>query len=131
MGVPMGGEDRGIVSQRTNHSVGETVERLARVLQAHDMTIFARIDQKAAAEAAGFAMRPMVLLVFGNPKAGTPLMLAHPSLAIDLPLKALVWEDDTGRVWVSHNSSGYLQRRHDLPEAPFQGIGALVSQALK
>jgi uncharacterized protein (DUF302 family) len=124
-------EERGIVTARSTHTVTETVERLSRVLQTHSMTIFATIDQKAAAEAAGLTMPPMVLFLFGNPKSGTPLMLAYPSIAIDLPLKALVWEDESDRVWVSYNSPAYLQRRHDLPGIPFQGIDALVSQALR
>src|SRR5262249_30669761 len=96
-------EKRGIVNLQSNQSFSATVEQLSKVLRAHGMTIFARIDQKAAAEAAGLTMPPMMLFLFGNPKAGTPLMLAHPSIAIDLPLKALVWEDESDQVWVSYN----------------------------
>ncbi|MEO8604910.1 MAG: DUF302 domain-containing protein [bacterium] len=86
------------------------------------MTIFARIDQQAAARAVGVVMRPMVLVIFGNPKVGTPLMQAYPSLAIDLPLKALVWEDAAARVWLSTNAPEYLQRRHAMAEKPFDAL---------
>jgi len=95
------------------------------------MTLFARIDQRAAAKAVGLDMKPMVLFVSGNPKAGTPLMQRHPSLAIDLPLKALVWEDDAGRVWICCNSPEYLMQRHGLAGRPFQAVEAIVAEAVQ
>jgi uncharacterized protein (DUF302 family) len=95
------------------------------------MTIFTRIDQPSAAEAVGLAMRPMMLVLFGNPKAGTPLMQAHPTLAIDLPLKALIWEDAHGQVWVSTNSPLYLQRRHGMSKTAFVGVSELLAQAIE
>jgi len=101
------------------------------VIDQAGMTIFTRIDQKAAAQKVGVLMRPMVLVLFGNPKAGTPLMQAYPTLAIDLPLKALVWEDRSGRVWVSTNSPQYLQQRHGMAETPFVGVPALLKGALE
>src|SRR5258706_13512227 len=90
-----------------------------------------RIDQQEAASAVGLTMRPMTLIVFGNPKAGTPLMQAHPTLAIDLPLKALIWEDVHGQVWVSTNSPEYLQRRHAMAKTPFVGVPELLAQAME
>ena len=122
--------DYGIVSISSRNTVNETSERLSSILESRGMTIFARIDQQAAARGANLDMKPMVLLVFGNPKAGTPLMQKYPSLAIDLPLKALVWEDEAGQVWVSYNSPEYLKKRHALAEVPFQAVEALVAQAV-
>ena len=87
------------------------------------------IDQAAEAKAAGLAMRPMVLVVFGNPKTGTPLMVQHPSLAPDLPLKALVWESADGKVWLSYNSPEFLQQRHGLDAPPFVPAGNLLQAA--
>ena len=116
----------GIIDLECKHSVAETVERLEVLLQSKGMKIFARIDQAAEANASGLAMRPMVLLVFGNPQAGTPLMIAHPSLAIDLPLKALVWEAADGKVWLSYNSPEFLQQRHGLSAPPFVPVENLL-----
>jgi uncharacterized protein (DUF302 family) len=112
-------------------SVDDTVQRLVRVLELAGMMIFARIDQKGAAQAAGVTMRSMMLVLFGNPKAGTPLMQAYPTLAIDPPLKALVWEDANGRVWVSTNSPQYMRERHGMAETPFVGVPALLERALE
>ncbi len=121
----------GVMNLASPYSVDDTMQRLVRVLEHAGMMIFARIDQKGAAQAVGVMMRPMMLVLFGNPKAGTPLMQAYPTLAIDLPLKALVWEDANGRVWVSTNSPQYLQQRHGMSEAPFLGVPALLERALK
>jgi len=121
----------GIVNLSSPHSVEETVRQLVGVLEQAGMTVFAQINQQGAAEAVGLAMRPMTLILFGNPKAGTPLMQTYPTLAIDLPLKALVWEDAGGRVWVSMNSPEYLRQRHTMADAPFTGVQALVERALK
>lgn len=109
------GKSNGIIDKRSNHSVGETVEKLKGILQAKGVSLFALVDHSGEAEKAGLKMRPTKLLIFGSPKAGTPLMLAAPSVAIDLPLKILVWEDGQGAVWLSYNSPAYLQERHGFP----------------
>jgi len=123
--------ERGIMNLASPFSVDDTVQRLVRVLELAGMMIFARIDQKGAAQAAGVTMRSMMLVLFGNPKAGTPLMQAYPTLAIDPPLKALVWEDANGRVWVSTNSPQYMRERHGMAETPFVGVPALLERALE
>jgi uncharacterized protein (DUF302 family) len=107
--------DRGIIDTPSNHSVDETVERLKGILQAKGVTLFALVDHSGEAEKVGMKMRPTKLLIFGSPKGGTPLMLAAPSVAIDFPLKILVWEDSQGKVWLSYNSPEYLKERHGLP----------------
>jgi uncharacterized protein (DUF302 family) len=122
----------GIVDVPTNHSVDETVEKIKSILQAKGVTLFALIDHSGEALKVGMKMRPTKLLIFGSPKAGTPLMLASPSIAIDLPLKILVWEDAEGKVWLSYNSPEYLQERHDLPADLVPNIavvGALAAKA--
>jgi len=124
--------DNGIINRPSNHSVDETVEKLKGILQTKGVTLFALVDHSGEAEKVGMKMRPTKLLIFGSPKAGTPLMLAAPSIAIDLPLKILVWEDGQGKVWVSHNSPAYLQQRHGLPQELLQNIavvGALAATA--
>lgn len=120
----------GVVSLASPYTADDTTERVVRELERAGMTIFARIDQQGAAKGVGLPMRPMMLVLFGNPKGGTPLMQAYPTLAIDLPLKALVWEDADGRVWVSTNSPEYLKQRHGLAETPFAGVPGLLAQAL-
>jgi uncharacterized protein (DUF302 family) len=119
----------GVIDLACNRSVFETVEYLESLLKAKGIKIFARIDQAAEAKDAGLTMRPMVLLIFGDPRAGTPLMIRYPSVAIDLPLKALVWESSEGRVWLSYNSPEFLQQRHGLDTQPFGGIGNLLQAA--
>ena len=99
----------GIIDTPSNHSVDETVERLTGILVTKGVTLFALIDHSGEAERAGMKMPPTKLLIFGNPKGGTPLMLAAPSIAIDLPLKLLIWEDSQGKVRISYNSLEYLQ----------------------
>ena len=121
----------GVVNLASPHDFDGTTARVVRALEHAGMTIFTRIDQQSAAGAVGLAMRPMMLVLFGNPKAGTPLMQAHPTLAIDLPLKALIWEDADGQVWVSTNSPEYLQRRHGLATTPFVGVPELLAQAME
>lgn len=106
----------GIVNELSNHSVDDTVERLKAMLQASGAVLFGLIDHSGEAEKVGLKMKPTKLLIFGNPKAGTPLMVASPSTAIDLPLKMLVWEDAANEVWISYNSAEYLQKRHGFPE---------------
>jgi uncharacterized protein (DUF302 family) len=111
----------GYISKLSPHSVPETIQRLSALLKSKGVAIFALIDHSGEAEKAGLKMRPTQLLIFGNPKGGTPLMLAAPSTAIDLPLKALVWEDADGKVWLSYNSPDYLQQRHGFPAANSRG----------
>ncbi len=115
----------GIVNELSNHSVDDTVERLKAMLQASGAVLFGLVDHSGEAEKVGLEMKPTKLLIFGNPKAGTPLMLASPSTAIDLPLKMLVWEDAAKKVWISYNSPEYLQKRHGFPEDLLPNISAL------
>ena len=105
----------GIVDKASHHSVEETVDRLISILQSKGIMLFAVIDHSGEAEKVGLKMPATKLLIFGNPKAGTSLMLAAPTIAIDLPLKILVWEDVRRTVWLSYNSADYLQNRHGLP----------------
>lgn len=107
--------DNGIVNTPSRHSVDQTVEKLEAMLRAKGVALFALVDHSGEAAKAGMKMRPTKLLIFGNPKAGTPLMLAAPSSAIDLPLKMLVWEDGESKVWISYNGPQYLQNRHGIP----------------
>lgn len=105
----------GIINIPSRHSVEETLVKLSEALESKGVKIFAVVDHSGEAEKAGMKMRPTRLVIFGSPRAGTPLMLAAPSIAIDLPLKILIWEDGGGRVWISYNSAAYLQERHGLP----------------
>jgi len=107
--------DNGIATVRSHQSVEQTVQKLLDTLHTKGIKLFALIDHSGEAEKAGMQMRPTKLLVFGNPNAGTPIMIASPSAAIDLPLKLLVWEDGAGAVWISYNTPSYLQARHGLP----------------
>ena len=123
----------GFISKLSPHSVPETIQRLSALLKSKGVAIFALIDHSGEAEKAGLKMRPTQLLIFGNPKGGTPLMLASPSTAIDLPLKALVWEDADGKVWLSYNSPDYLRQRHGFPadlEKNIAAIEPLLAQAV-
>ena len=123
----------GFISKLSPHSVPETIQRLSALLKSKGVAIFALIDHRGEAEKAGLKMRPTQLLIFGNPKGGTPLMLAAPSTAIDLPLKALVWEDADGKVWLSYNSPDYLLQRHGFPadlEKNIAAIEPLFAQAV-
>jgi len=123
--------ESGLIDIPSNHSVEETVEKLKGILQAKGITLFALVDHSGEAGKAGMQMRPTKLLIFGNPKAGTPVMLAAPSSAIDLPLKILIWEDAQGKVWVTYNSPIYLQERHNLPPELVQNVGAIETLAKK
>jgi uncharacterized protein (DUF302 family) len=116
---------KGLIDIPSNHSVDETVTKLEGILQAKGITLFALVDHSGEAAKAGMKMRPTKLLIFGNPRAGTPVMLAAPSSAIDLPLKILVWEDDQGKVWITYNSPTYLQTRHNLPADLLQHIAVI------
>ena len=121
----------GIVDIASHHSVDATVERVRSILQAKSVTLFALVDHSGEAEKAGMKMRPTKLLIFGNPKAGTPVMVAAPSIAIDLPLKILVWEDEAGKVWISYNSADYLRGRHNVPAELMQNLAAAEGIAAK
>ena len=123
--------NKGIIDKPSHHSVGQTVEKLKNILRSKGVTLFALVDHSGEAEKVGMKMRPTQLLIFGSPKAGTPLMLAAPSTAIDLPLKILIWEDDQGKVWVSYNSPDYLKERHGLPQELLQNIAVVETLAAK
>ena len=123
--------EKGIIDKFSNHSVDQTVEKLKTILQSKGVTLFALIDHSGEAEKVGMKMPQTKLLIFGSPKAGTPLMLASPSVAIDLPLKILVWEDREGQVRVSYNSPDYLQQRHGLPQELLQNIAVVETLAAK
>ena len=126
--------NNGLLHVASPHSVPETLNRLESVLQSHGLTVFARVNHSGEAQKVGLTMRPTQLLIFGSPKAGTPLMVARPSIAIDLPLKALAWEDADGKVWLSYNSPQYLKERHGLPQDLLKniaGIGPLIHQAVE
>ena len=123
--------ENGVIEKTSKYSVGETVDRLEALFKSKGMMIFDRIDQTAAAKTVGLEMRPTWLLIFGDPRAGTVLMNEYPSLAIDLPLKALVWEDDNAKVRIAYNSPKYLQKRHQLKETPFQAISNFIEQAIE
>jgi uncharacterized protein (DUF302 family) len=121
-------EKNGIVDVSSNHSVDKTVDKLKGMLQSKGITLFVVIDHSGEAARVGIKMPPTKLLIFGNPKGGTPPMLAAPSIALDLPLKILVWEDSQGKVWLSYNSPEYLRDRHGLPQDLMQNIS--VAKAL-
>ena len=126
--------DNGMVHLRSPYSVPETLKRLESLLQAKNLTVFARVDHSGEAERVGLTMRPTQLIIFGSPKAGTPLMVTSPTLAIDLPLKALAWQDADGQVWLSYNSADYLKQRHGFPDdlvKNIAGAGALLEKAVE
>jgi uncharacterized protein (DUF302 family) len=124
----------GIIDVSSRYSVPETLTRLQAILKEKGITVFALIDHSGEAQKVGLTMRPTQLLIFGGPKAGTPLMVAAPRVAIDLPLKALAWQDEQGKVWLSYNSPEYLQERHGFPPDLIKNIaviGALVQKAVE
>src|SRR5208337_2305272 len=124
----------GVIDVPSRYSVPETLARLQSIVTEKGMTVFALIDHSGEAEKSGLKMRPTQLLIFGSPKSGTPLMVAAPRLAIDLPLKALAWQDERGQVWLSYNSPEYLQQRHGFPTELMRnitGIGALIQTAVE
>jgi uncharacterized protein (DUF302 family) len=108
--------DNGMVHLASPYSITETLKRLDSVLLSRGLAVFARVDHSGEAEKIGMKIHPTQLIIFGSPKAGTPVMVASPTLAIDLPLKALVWEDAGGKVWLSYNSAVYLKQRHNIPD---------------
>jgi uncharacterized protein (DUF302 family) len=119
----------GILQIKSKHSVAASATRCVDLLTEKGIKIFIRIDQRAEAEAVGLSLRPTELIVFGDPKTGTPLMDAYPSLALDLPLKLLIYEDAVGEVWLCFNSPEYLAERHGLTTVPFQAISQLFETA--
>ncbi len=124
----------GLVRIASPFTVAETLDRLAAVVREHGGTVFARIDHAAAAADVGLAMRPTQVLVFGNPKVGTPVMQAAPTLAIDLPFKALGWQDKAGQVWLGYNSPEYLARRHRTERdavTPLAAVADLIAAAVE
>lgn len=126
--------DRGMIDVPSPFSVPDTMARLESILKEKGLTIFARVDHSGEAEKAGLQIRPTQLLIFGSPKGGTPLMVATPSVAIDLPLKALVWEDERGKVRISYNAPEYLQQRHSFPFdflKNIAGAGTLIQKAVE
>jgi uncharacterized protein (DUF302 family) len=123
----------GLITKPCKDSVVATTERFAALLKAKGITVFALIDHSGEAEKAGLKMPPTKLVIFGNPKGGTPVMLAAPTIAIDLPLKVLVWEDAAGKAWISFNDPAYLQKRHDVAGDLVKNISVvegLVDQVL-
>ena len=123
--------DHGLAHVVSRYSVAETVGRLETLAKSRGLTVFARIDFSGDAQKVGLTMRPAQLLIFGNPKAGTPVMIASPSIAIDLPLKALAWEDADGKVWLSYNTPEYLMERHGIPKELLKNISAIEALAEK
>ncbi len=119
----------GLISIRSKHSVDETVIAIVGLLREKNIKLFAVIDHSGEAKQAGLQMPPTRLVIFGNPKGGTPLMLASPSAAIDLPLKLLVAQDNEGAVWISYNSPEYLAKRHTLPADKLAVLSAAESIA--
>ncbi|MGA9527610.1 MAG: DUF302 domain-containing protein [Terriglobales bacterium] len=124
----------GIIDLPSKYSVSETLARLQSILKENGVTVFALVDHSGEAAKVGLQMRPTQLLIFGNPKGGTPLMVAAPSVAIDLPLKALAWEDAQGHAWLSYNAPEYLQERHNIPADLLKNIAgpaALLRKAVE
>jgi uncharacterized protein (DUF302 family) len=123
---------RGVVSKQSKYAVKETLDRLQKILQDRGVTIYARIDQQAEARKVGLDLSPVELLIFGNPKAGIPIMSAVPLSALDLPLKALSWQDTDNKVWISYNDAEYIGKRFSLPEGSVKNIdiGPLVELTL-
>jgi uncharacterized protein (DUF302 family) len=118
--------DQGIIRIPSHHSVAATVDRLESLLKERGVMLFARIDFSGDAQRAGLALRPQQMLIFGNPKAGTPLMVAVPTAGLDLPLKALVWEDTAGNTWIAYNDPQYVVRRHGLAAAFSANLAAVI-----
>jgi uncharacterized protein (DUF302 family) len=124
---------QGIISKPSKYSVPETLHRLEAILKSKGIKVFALVDHSGEAEKAGLKMPPTQLLIFGNPKGGTPVMLAAPTAAIDLPWKALAWQDPSGQVWLSYNDAAFLQHRFGLTDdvmKPLAGLAAVIEQAL-
>ncbi|MGO9831607.1 MAG: DUF302 domain-containing protein [Myxococcaceae bacterium] len=125
---------KGIISLPSSRTVPETLDRVEAALRSKGITVFARVDHSGEAKKVGMSLPPTQLLIFGNPKGGTLVMLAAPTAAIDLPLKALAWQDADGKVWLSYNDPAFLAARFGLSDsqvAPLAGVSTLLEQALK
>ena len=122
-------KEEGIVKIPSRRSVDETVDKLKTILKSKGVTLFALVDHSGEAEKVGMKMPPTKLLIFGNPKGGTPLMLAAPSVALDLPLKILVAEDSDGKVSISYNSAEYLKERYGVPENLLPNVAVVEALA--
>jgi uncharacterized protein (DUF302 family) len=118
-------EHNGMTHLKSPYTAAETFDRLLTIVAGKGLEIFATIDHRAAAEAVGLTMAPATVLIFGSPKAGTPLMIAAPTLALDLPLKALVWQEPSGEAWLSYNTPEYLAERHGVPHDLLSAIGGI------
>jgi uncharacterized protein (DUF302 family) len=118
--------ERGLIQLQSRFSVAATADRLESLLRARGIIVFARIDFSADAARAGLAMRPEQLIIFGNPRAGTPLMVAAPTVGLDLPLKALIWEDAGATAWIAYNDPGYILQRHGLPLALRENLAVVA-----
>ena len=117
----------GVITIASRHDVLETVDRLAQAIAQRGLTLFARIDHGAGARENGFALRPTILVLFGHPKGGTPLMIDQQSIGLDLPFKVLVWQDEGGATWLSYNDPVWLAQRHGLSPATMQTVDALAT----
>lgn len=117
----------GLVTRPSGHGPKETMERLVAAIEAHGMSVFARVDHAAGARSAGLELRPTELLLFGNPRGGTPLMQAAQTVGIDLPLRALVWQDEEMRTWLAYDDPGFLAGRHHLGEAAGPALAAMTA----
>lgn len=117
--------DNGVITVSSAYSVEETVSRFEAALKAHNVTLFAKIDHAAAAAEAGMTLRPTLLLMFGSPRAGTPLMQLNQEIGLDLPMKALIWQDADGKAWLSFNDPAWLAERHRLGDAAAEAVAAL------
>ncbi len=127
-------DGNGMIHLRCSRSVTEIVDRLESVLKDWGTHIFARIDHSLAAAEAGISMQPMQVLLFGNPAVGTPMMIAAPTLGIDLPSKVLAWEDEAGTVWLTYNTTEYLKNRHGIPVSlvsPLNGLTSVLGEVAK
>lgn len=118
--------ENGFVSKPSKFTVSQTLDRFEAIAREKGLTIFARIDHAEGATNAGLTLRPTQLLIFGSPKGGTPVMVASPSAAIDLPLKVVSWQDDSGQVWLGYNTPDYLVQRHGIPEDLKKNLAAIV-----
>lgn len=132
--VPPSDADSTVITKRSKYSVPDTIDRIEKAVTEKGMKIFARINHAGEAKQAGLEMRPTELLLFGNPKGGTPLMVAKPTTAIDLPMKALAWEDEAGHVWLTYNASGLLHERHGVPKeltSRLDPVGTLLERVVE
>ena len=126
--------DNGMIHLSSPHSVPETLDRLKALVQKRGLTIFAEIDHSGEAAKVGLTMQEAKLLIFGSPKSGTPVMVASPTVALDLPLKGLIWQDAKGGVWLTYNSPEYLQQRHQIPSElvpNIAGVRAIFEEVVR